>query len=297
MAFTNVENHLISPHLLGASVDATSESYGPHDNDELFTDVNDCQNAESTLFSGASNFDGTNCNDGIEAVDEKSDQDSQSNLDNLVEIYTQELTSNYEKINCVPMTDQLHRLQTIIRDIKSTRSEFIFAADRLIRLVIEAGLDMLPITDDPVNTPGGYEFPGSAWTKSSCGVSIIRSGEAMENGLRDCCRSIRIGKILVQTDEETGKAQVYYSKFPPLVNKRIILLMYPILNYDSTVSEAVKVLEQHGVNTKQIILLTLFATPKGVQNLNSKYPNMTILTTEISSSIPGHFSTKYFGTS
>jgi len=101
---------------------------------------------------------------------------------------------------------------------------------------------------------------------------------------------------LIQTDEETGKAQVYYSKFPPLINKRIILLMYPILNYDSTVSEAVKVLEQHGVNSQQIILLTLFATPTGVQALSSKYPNMTILTSEISSSIPGHFSTKYFGT-
>jgi len=227
---------------------------------------------------------------------------SQSTLDdcnpeNLVEIYTEELTSKYDKIKCVPMNEQLHRLQTIIRDVRSNRSEFIFAADRLIRLVIEAGLDLLPTTEDPVTTPGGYEYTGSKWSKSSCGVSIIRSGEAMENGLRDCCRSIRIGKILIQTDEETGKAQVYYSKFPPLINKRIILLMYPILNYDSTVSEAVSVLEAAGVNTKQIILLTLFATPNGVQMLNSKYPNMTILTSEISSSIPGHFSTKYFGTS
>ena len=122
------------------------------------------------------------------------------------------------------MNEQLHRLQTIIRDVRSNRSEFIFAADRLIRLVIEAGLDLLPTTEDPVTTPGGYEYTGSKWSKSSCGVSIIRSGEAMENGLRDCCRSIRIGKILIQTDEETGKAQVYYSKFPPLINKRIILL-------------------------------------------------------------------------
>lgn len=47
-------------------------------------------------------------------------------------------------------------------------------------------------------TPNGVEYKGLAFQKGSCGVSIIRSGEAMEQGLRDCCRSIRIGKILIQ---------------------------------------------------------------------------------------------------
>lgn len=52
----------------------------------------------------------------------------------------------------------------------------------------------------------------------------------MEQGLRDCCRSIRIGKILIQSDEETQKAKVYYAKFPPDVYRRKVLLMYPILS-------------------------------------------------------------------
>jgi len=54
-------------------------------------------------------------------------------------------------------------------------------------------------------------------------------GEAMEQGLRDCCRSIRIGKILVISDEETHEAKVFYAKFPPDIHKRKVLLMYPIL--------------------------------------------------------------------
>ena len=33
-------------------------------------------------------------------------------------------------------------------------------------------------------------------------------GEAMEKGLRDCCRSIRIGKILIQSEEYTSKPLV-----------------------------------------------------------------------------------------
>lgn len=55
-------------------------------------------------------------------------------------------------------------------------------------------------------------------------------GEAMEQGLRDCCRSIRIGKILIQSDEDTQKAKVYYAKFPPDISRRKVLLMYPILS-------------------------------------------------------------------
>ena len=47
-------------------------------------------------------------------------------------------------------------------------------------------------------TPNGEMYQGLAFQKGSCGVSVIRSGEAMEQGLRDCCRSIRIGKILIQ---------------------------------------------------------------------------------------------------
>ena len=214
-----------------------------------------------------------------------------------VQIYTEDFVKNYENVRSIIVNDQIHRLQTIIRNSKSTRSDFILAADRLIRVVIETGLDLLPVTQVDIMTPGNYPHSGSSWTRSSCGVSIIRSGEAMENGLRDCCRSIRIGKILISTDEETQKATVYYSKFPPFINKRIILLMYPILNYATTVLEAVEVLMENEVLPENIILLTLFATPNGVETLSSKYPKMTILTSEISSSIPGHFSTKYFGTS
>ncbi|KAK2527371.1 hypothetical protein Q9233_007903 [Columba guinea] len=85
----------------------------------------------------------------------------------------------------------------------------------------------------------------------------------MEQGLRDCCRSIRIGKILIQSDEETQRAKVYYAKFPPDIYRRKVLLMYPILSTGNTVIEAVKVLVEHGVQPSVIILLSLFSTPHG----------------------------------
>jgi len=58
---------------------------------------------------------------------------------------------------------------------------------------------------------------------------MIAAGEAMERGLRDCCRSMRIGKMLIMSDEGMNEAKVFYAKFPPDINKRNVLLMYPIM--------------------------------------------------------------------
>ncbi|XP_027552033.1 uracil phosphoribosyltransferase homolog [Neopelma chrysocephalum] len=200
------------------------------------------------------------------------------------------------QLKLLPMNDQLRELQTIIRDKKSSRGDFVFSADRLIRLVVEEGLNQLPYTECTVTTPTGHKYEGVRFEKGNCGVSIMRSGEAMEQGLRDCCRSIRIGKILIQSDEETQRAKVYYAKFPPDIYRRKVLLMYPILSTGNTVIEAVKVLVEHGVQPNVIILLSLFSTPHGAKSIIQEFPEITILTTEVHPVAPTHFGQKYFGT-
>nr|XP_019603535.1 PREDICTED: uracil phosphoribosyltransferase homolog [Rhinolophus sinicus]XP_019603536.1 PREDICTED: uracil phosphoribosyltransferase homolog [Rhinolophus sinicus] len=200
------------------------------------------------------------------------------------------------QLKLLPMNDQIRELQTIIRDKTASRGDFMFSADRLIRLVVEEGLNQLPYKECMVTTPTGYKYEGVKFEKGNCGVSIMRSGEAMEQGLRDCCRSIRIGKILIQSDEETQRAKVYYAKFPPDIYRRKVLLMYPILSTGNTVIEAVKVLIEHGVQPNVIIVLSLFSTPHGAKSIIQEFPEITILTTELHPVAPTHFGQKYFGT-
>lgn len=56
----------------------------------------------------------------------------------------------------------------------------------------------------------------------------MRAGEAMEQGLRDCCRSVRIGKILIQRDEETAQPKLFYDKLPEDIADRWVLLLDPM---------------------------------------------------------------------
>ena len=107
----------------------------------------------------------------------------------------------------------------------------------------------------------GEIYDGLKYRSGNCGVSIVRSGEAMEQGLRECCRSIRIGKILVESDVETHEAKVVYARLPEDVARRQVLLMYPIMSTGNTVIQAVNVLKQHGVPEHCIILSNLFCTP------------------------------------
>lgn len=200
------------------------------------------------------------------------------------------------KLKILKTNDQIKELQTILRDKNTSRSDFKFYADRLIRLVIEESLNQLPFTSSTVVTPTGSSYEGSKYDKGNCGVSIVRSGEAMEQGLRDCCRSIRIGKILVESDADTHEARVVYARFPEDIASRKVLLMYPIMSTGNTVITAIAVLKEHNVREENIILSNLFCTPFAAKSLTTAFPKMTILTSELHPVAPNHFGQKYFGT-
>ena len=201
------------------------------------------------------------------------------------------------QIKVLQPSNNIRELQTIIRDVETSRDNFVFAADRLIRLTVEAGLNLLPYTPVAVTAPRGHNYEGLLHEKGNCGVSIMRSGEAMEKGLRECCKSMRIGKILVTTDEDTGQANVCYLKFPNDISLRKVLLLYPIINSGDTCIKAIEELLNSGVEESNILLLNLFATHDGASGLAERFTAMTILTTELhTTDVPLNFGRRYFGT-
>ncbi len=53
----------------------------------------------------------------------------------------------------LPQTAQLEALFTIIRDKETSRGDFLFYSDRIIRLLVEEGLNHLPVIPKTVTTP------------------------------------------------------------------------------------------------------------------------------------------------
>ncbi|KAG0147930.1 hypothetical protein CROQUDRAFT_655515 [Cronartium quercuum f. sp. fusiforme G11] len=172
---------------------------------------------------------------------------------------------------------QLDGLMTILRDTQTPRSEFIFTADRIIRLLVEEGLNHLPVEPVSVITPTGSTYQGVKFQGKICGVSIMRAGESMEAGLRECCRAVRIGKILIQRDEETALPKLFYAKLPDDIGERYVLLLDPMLATGGSAIKAIEVLIEHGVPEERIIFLNLVASPEGLLNVFEKYPTVKVI--------------------
>ncbi|EOR01585.1 Uracil phosphoribosyltransferase [Wallemia ichthyophaga EXF-994] len=178
----------------------------------------------------------------------------------------------------LPRTNQLEGLMTIIRDKTTSRGEFIFYADRLIRLIIESGLNVLPTIPKHITTETGEKFQGVGFEGKVCGVSILRAGEAMESALRECLRSVRIGKVLVQRNEQTGEAHLYYAKLPEDIHERFVLLLDPMLATGGSAIRAIEVLLSRGVQQEKIVFLNVLSAPEGLNVMYEKYPKMKIIT-------------------
>jgi len=213
--------------------------------------------------------------------------------------------SLHPRLHVLKMTNQIKGLHSIIRNRETSRADFIFHSDRLLRLVIEEGLGYLPFGERSVTTPTGEEYKGVEFTTKVCGVSIVRAGESMESALRSVCRDIRIGKILIQRNEETAEAQLYYSKLPKDISERHVLLLDPMLASGGSAIKAIEVLIEHGVIEENIIFVNLIAAPEGVEAMRRRYPEVIIVTTEIDEMLNekkfilpgiGDFGDRYFGT-
>lgn len=181
-------------------------------------------------------------------------------------------------VTVLEQTNQVKGLYTLIRNGDTPRSQFIFYADRIIRLLVEKGLDLLPVEPETVYTPTGEQYEGFKFKGHICGVSIMRAGESMEQGLRECCRSVRIGKILIQRDEETATPRLFYEKLPSDIADRYVFLLDPMLATGGSALMAIDVLKSRGVPGDRIIFLNLIASPEGLDKFKSEHPEVHIVT-------------------
>lgn len=215
-----------------------------------------------------------------------------------------DLRKVYGNVHVIQSTFQIRGMHTIIRDQRTTNPDFVFYADRLIRLVVEHGLGHLPFTEKQVTTPTGSVYCGVDFCKNLCGVSIIRSGESMENALRTCCKGIKIGKILIHREGDNGK-QLIYQNLPRDIQNRHVLLLDPVLATGNSAIQAIELLINKGVPESHIFFLNLISAPEGIHAVCRRFPLLKIVTSEIDTSlndefrvIPGlgEFGDRYFGT-
>uniref|UniRef100_A0A8B9BMJ0 Uridine-cytidine kinase n=1 Tax=Anser brachyrhynchus TaxID=132585 RepID=A0A8B9BMJ0_9AVES len=166
-------------------------------------------------------------------------------------------------------TPQVRGMHTIIRNKDTTRDEFIFYSKRLMRLLIEHALSFLPL--------------------KITGVSILRAGETMEQALTAVCKDIRLGKILIQTNHDTGEPELHYLRLPKEISEDYVILMDSTVSTGAAAMMAVRVLLDHDVQEDRIFLLSLLMAEMGVHSVAYAFPRVRIITTAVDKRINEEF--------
>jgi uracil phosphoribosyltransferase len=208
-------------------------------------------------------------------------------------------------VHLLPQTDQLRAMHTIIRDRDARREDFVFYSGRIIRLLLEAGLNLLPFERHDVTTQVGRTYEGLRFASGLCGVPIVRAGESMEAELRAVCPSIRIGKVLIQRDKVTKLPKLYYTALPEDIAERHVLLLDPMLATGGTALAAIELLLERGVPEENIVFVNFITVPEGIEAVCSRHPGIRIVTSSIEEGLNenaymvpgiGDFGDRYFGT-
>uniref|UniRef100_A0A8I3WTL9 uridine/cytidine kinase n=1 Tax=Callithrix jacchus TaxID=9483 RepID=A0A8I3WTL9_CALJA len=211
-----------------------------------------------------------------------------------------------QTLSVLKSTPQVRGMHTIIRDKETSRDEFIFYSKRLMRLLIEHALSFLPFQDCVVQTPQGQDYTGKCYAgKQITGVSILRAGETMEPALRAVCKDVRIGTILIQTNQLTGEPELHYLRLPKDISDDHVILMDCTVSTGAAAMMAVRVLLDHDVPEDKIFLLSLLMAEMGVHSVAYAFPRVRIITTAVDKRVNdlfriipgiGNFGDRYFGT-
>ncbi|NXU37231.1 UCKL1 protein, partial [Drymodes brunneopygia] len=234
-------------------------------------------------------------------------------------------------LSVLESTPQVRGMHTIIRNKDTTRDEFIFYSKRLMRLLIEHALSFLPLKSVTVETPQGTMYEGKRFHRQRItGVSILRAGETMEQALTAVCKDIRLGKILIQTNLDTGEPEVspavawhtamphwqvpnhpcfppqlHYLRLPKEISEDYVILMDSTVSTGAAAMMAVRVLLDHDVQEDRIFLLSLLMAEMGVHSVAYAFPRVHIITTAVDKRVNeefhiipgiGNFGDRYFGT-
>ncbi|XP_067249781.1 uridine-cytidine kinase-like 1a isoform X2 [Chanodichthys erythropterus] len=211
-----------------------------------------------------------------------------------------------QTLSVLESTPQVRGLHTIIRNKDTSRDEFIFYSKRLMRLLIEHALSFLPSKACTIQTPQGQQYKGRRFSgKGITGVSVLRAGETMEPALRAVWKDVRIGKILIQTNLDSGEPELHYLRLPRDISEDHVILMDSTVSTGAAAMMAVRVLLDHDVQEDKIVLVSLLMAELGVHSVAYAFPRVKIITTAVDKSLDdllhvipgiGDFGDRYFGT-
>lgn len=163
---------------------------------------------------------------------------------------------------------------TILRQTTTTNKEFRELVEEITMLMCFEALRDLPLEEVEIETPIKKTKQKMIMGKDIAIVPILRAGLGMVNGMLNLVPSAKVGHIGMYRDEETMQPHEYYCKLPPDIDKRLIVVVDPMLATGGSAIDAISQIKSYG--GQQIKFLCLIAAPEGINALQEAHPDIEI---------------------
>lgn len=163
---------------------------------------------------------------------------------------------------------------TILRQTTTTNKEFRELVEEITMLMCYEALRDLPLKDVDIETPICKTTQKMLDGEKLAIVPILRAGLGMVSGMLSLVPFAKVGHIGMYRDEETMIPHEYYCKLPSDIEKRLIVVVDPMLATGGSAIDAITQIKSYGGSN--IKFLCLIAAPEGIEALSKAHPDVEI---------------------
>lgn len=166
-----------------------------------------------------------------------------------------------------------HKLTQMRRKETSSKDFRALAEEIAMLMTYEVGKNF-PTRNVEIETPLQTCYKETLDEENFVVVPILRAGLAMSGGVLKILPAARVGHIGLYRDEETHEPIEYYSKMPPNLDEKILLVVDPMLATGGSAADALTMLKDKGA--KKIFLMCIVAAPQGIDKILKTHPDVPI---------------------
>lgn len=178
-----------------------------------------------------------------------------------------------------------HKL-TLLRDKNTGSNQFRALVQELATLLAYEATRDLTLEDTTVETPVATAKAKVLSGKKLGIVPILRAGLGMVDGMMSLIPAAKVGHIGLYRDPETLSPVDYYSKLPPDVSERDMIIVDPMLATGGSAIAGIDVLKRAGC--KSIKLVNLIAAPEGIAAVQKAHPDVDIFVANVDECLNDH---------
>lgn len=198
---------------------------------------------------------------------------------------------NLEKIRIINNPVILQNLCTM-RDKHTDCQGVRIATRKITRVLLYEAAKSLPLVEKSITTPLTSFKAQTIDPDINIIISpILRAGLIFTDEAIDILPQACIRHIGMYRDEKTLKPVWYYNKVPMKVknpHKFHIFITDPMLATGNSLIEAIKLYTDKKIPVENIKLISIISAPEGIENIQSKYPEIEIITAAIDSHLNEH---------